>query len=147
MATNAPGETIRNARDLRKALTPPEARLWVALRRRQLNGLRIRRQHPIGPYVLDFYYPRLRLAIEVDGMAHECEDQAALDLARDRWLRRAGVRTLRIQAWAVRDDLDKVLDRIEQVTRRLAAGTPIGPSGHFPREGEERHSASLVGRS
>jgi len=55
------------ARKLRKDLTEAEKKLWRALRRDQLGGLNFRRQHPIGPYVLDFYCPKLGLAVEVDG--------------------------------------------------------------------------------
>jgi len=66
----APRATVRRARSLRRRMTPPEARLGVALRGKALEGWRFRRQHPIGPYVLDFYCDRARLAVEVDGQAH-----------------------------------------------------------------------------
>ena len=55
MATYAHPRSIENARQMRKSMTPPEARLWIALRRRQVDGLKFRRQHPIGPFVLDFF--------------------------------------------------------------------------------------------
>ena len=116
MATNARQEAISNARQFRKTLTPPEARLWMALRRRGLNGLKFRRQHPFGAYVLDFYCAAARLAVEVDGLHHSSEEQAAHDDARDSWLRGLGVRVLRIPAWTVRDDLERVLDAIERAT-------------------------------
>jgi len=48
-------ESYQRARNFRAELTPPEARLWVALKGRQMGGHRFRRQHPIGPYILDFY--------------------------------------------------------------------------------------------
>src|SRR5579871_3417200 len=91
-----------DARRMRKTLTPPEARLWVAIRACRVGGFKFRRQHPIGPYVLDFYCARVRLAMEVDGAVHTSEDQIAHDRARDRWLERSGVSVLRIPAWAVR---------------------------------------------
>ena len=121
MATNARQEAISSARQFRKQLTPPEALLWVALRRRGLNGLKFRRQHPIGAYVLDFYCASARLAVEVDGMQHSTDEQATHDRARDVWLRANGIRVLRILASAVRDDLEQVLDEIE-----LATGHAIG---------------------
>ena len=61
-------KTVLNARTLRRAMTRPEVLLWQVLRERP-NGLRFRRQHPVGPFVLDFYCPAARLAIEVDGMS------------------------------------------------------------------------------
>src|SRR5438874_3677081 len=66
----APVRTLRRTRALRREMTLPEIVLWQALRR-SLLGLRFRRQHPIGPYVLDFYCPSARLAIEIDGLAHD----------------------------------------------------------------------------
>jgi very-short-patch-repair endonuclease len=119
VATNARQETVSNARQLRKQLTPPEARLWVALRRRGLGGLKFRRQHPLGAYVLDFYCPSARLAVEVDGMQHVTEEQAAHDRGRDRWLHEQGVRVLRIPAHAVRDELERVLDVIDRAAGSL----------------------------
>jgi len=140
MATYAPDQTISNARDLRKSLTPPEARLWKALRRRALDGLKFRRQHPIGPYVLDFYCPSLKLAVEVDGHQHAHEEQIDRDRARDLWLQRRGIVVLRIPAWTIRDELELALTTIRSAALGLAAAseTPIGPSGHFPLEGEEK---------
>jgi very-short-patch-repair endonuclease len=52
---------------LRKNLTPAEARMWSYLKSAQFNGLKFRRQHSIGPYIVDFYCPALRLALELDG--------------------------------------------------------------------------------
>ncbi len=90
--------TIDHARTLRRALTLPEILLWQALRRRQLDGMLFRRQHPIGRYVLDFYCPAHRLAVEVDGAAHDLPARAASDIARDTWLDGQGIRVLRFPA-------------------------------------------------
>ncbi|MEJ0064477.1 MAG: endonuclease domain-containing protein [Caulobacteraceae bacterium] len=73
---------------MRKNLTPPEARLWQALRGRALDGLKFRRQHPIGPFILDFYCVSARLAVEVDGSVHTLGDNPARDDSRDLWLER-----------------------------------------------------------
>src|ERR1700687_4317656 len=101
MATYAPGETIANARHLRKTMSPPEARLWVALRGRQLSGLKFRRQHPVGAYILDFFCPALRLAVRMYDMGHMIEEHRDRDHGRGRCLARAGIQVLRIPAWAV----------------------------------------------
>jgi very-short-patch-repair endonuclease len=113
----APRTTIRRARELRRKLTPPEARLWIALRQNKL-GLHFRRQHPIGPYILDFYCDAVKLAVEVDGEGHL--GRVDHDERRDRWLLAHGVRTLRIRAIEVRDNLIGVLDTI----RAVAMGAP-----------------------
>ena len=84
----------------------------MALRKKKL-GLHFRRQHPIGPYVLDFYCDAARLAVEVDGEGHVGRVEA--DVRRDRWLLAHGVRTLRIRAASVRDDVDGVVEWIRAV--------------------------------
>ncbi len=93
-------------------MSPPELRLWVVLRGKALAGFRFRRQHPMGPYILDFYCPAIRFALEVDGEGHGHPDQAAHDLRRDRWLARQGVRIMRVEAIEVRDNFDGVMTDI-----------------------------------
>src|SRR5438067_9351885 len=66
----ATGNSMKIARQQRRAMSPPEVRLW-ALLRRSPNGIGFRRQHPIGPYVADFYCPAAKLAIEIDGRTHD----------------------------------------------------------------------------
>jgi len=75
----APILTLKRARALRQKMTLPEVVLWEELRRAKLKGLQFRRQHPIGPYILDFYCSNARLAIEIDGASHDHERQAEHD--------------------------------------------------------------------
>ncbi len=89
-------------------MTLPEVRLWKVLlwkvpRGSKLNDTRIRRQHPVGPYVLDFYVPAAKLGIEVDGAAHDIPTMARRDVERDRWLEEQGIRILRFNASDVLD--------------------------------------------
>ena len=93
-------------------MTPPEARLWQVLKGRQLGGLKFRRQHPIGSYVLDFYCAEARLAVEVDGVWHCEPEQSLRDRTRDDWLQRQGLAVLRIAAEDVRINLDGVAGQI-----------------------------------
>ena len=81
----------RNAKRLRREMTPPEIGLWLALRNNG-EGLRFRKQHSAGNYVLDFYCAPARLAVEVDGEAHERGDRPERDAVRDMasMARRAG---------------------------------------------------------
>ena len=104
----ADGKSFERARRMRRALTPPEARLWVHLRQRRI-GPRFRRQHPIGPYILDFYCPRAKLAVEVDGAAHGFDERIAHDARRTRWLAGRGIRVIRLAAEDVRLSLDDVV--------------------------------------
>ena len=108
--------TLQRARSLRRQLTPPEVRLWVALRRKG-QGLRFRRQHPIGCYVLDFYCERARLAVEVDGAFHWAGDGQERDAVRDAWVAEQGVRRLRLAARLVMQDLDTALRMIGAAAR------------------------------
>ena len=66
---------------MRQTATPPEELLWLALRNGQIGGLKFRRQHPIGPYVVDFYCHGAELVVEVDGMSHD--DKAAAGCSED----------------------------------------------------------------
>ncbi len=107
--------SVSRARILRRALTPPEARLWVHLRRRALGGLKFRRQHPAGVYVLDFYCAEAMLAVEVDGESHEGRGEH--DARRTRWLESQGIAVIRFSAESVRVNLGAVLDVIADRAR------------------------------
>lgn len=109
--------TVEKARALRRRLSPPEARLWAELRGGRLDGLRIRRQHPVGPFVLDFYCAAATLAIEVDGRGHEDPDRARADTRRTHWLAEQGIAVLRVTAEDVRTNLDGVLGLILETAR------------------------------
>ena len=108
----APTETVAAARHLRRNLSPPEARLWSRLRARSPGAPVFRRQHPIGPYVLDFYCAKARLAVEVDGIGHDMGDRPQRDLRRDAWLRAQGVSVMRIPASEVMRAIDEFVDSI-----------------------------------
>ena len=84
-------------------MSPPEVVLWQHLRGSQLAGLRFRRQHPIGAYILDFYCAELQLAVEVDGQSHDFLSRALADERRDAWLQLQGVHVVRLLASDVLD--------------------------------------------
>ena len=89
----------------------PEALLWRELRKRP-GGLKFRRQHPSGPYILDFYCSDARLAIEVDGETHARGDRPARDELRDAWFAEHGVVTLRVPASEVLRDIGDALEGV-----------------------------------
>ena len=100
------------ARNLRKSMSDGERKLWQALRARQVDGVRFRRQHPIGPYIVDFVCLERRLVVEVDGGHHTEDDQMAYDARRDRWLEAEGYRVMRIPNIYVFQNLMNVVDSI-----------------------------------
>ncbi|MEZ4393228.1 MAG: DUF559 domain-containing protein [Polyangiales bacterium] len=107
------------ARALRREMTPHERALWEAIRHDAL-GLRVRRQHVILGFIVDFYIPKVRLAIEVDGAHHD----PVHDAARDAALATVGVRVLRLTNHEVERSLDAAIALIQQaalVTARALA--------------------------
>ena len=109
---DAPRTTKDRAKTLRRQMSLPEVLLWRALKGRKLQGRRVRRQHPIGPYVLDFYCDAEKLAIEVDGASHSFGDRPERDDRRGAWLRAQGVTTLRLSASLILDDVDDAVRTI-----------------------------------
>ena len=121
----ADGKSYERAKAFRKALTPPEARLWLYLKERKLRGLRFRRQHPIGPYILDFFCAEAMLAVEVDGSSHDHPERAEHDRRRTIWLQGRHIRIVRIAARDALGELEGVLGFIARVCEeRLAAESP-----------------------
>ena len=107
--------------ELRKNMPPAEVILWQRLRGRQLLACKFRRQHSVGPYVLDFYCPALRLAIELDGDSHFREGAARKDRDRDEYIGGLGIRVLRYLNTDVYDNLDGVLEvLVREIHKREA---------------------------
>src|SRR5438874_13500130 len=101
-----------SARGMRRDMTPAERVLWNALRDRQAAGLKFRRQHPLGAFILDFCCPEQRLVIELDGGVHE--EQRGYDEARTEHLNTFGYHVLRFPNEAVLSDLPSVLEQIRR---------------------------------
>jgi very-short-patch-repair endonuclease len=120
----APSQTIANPRRLRGNLSPPEARLWGRLRERAPGTPVFRRQHPIGPYVLDFYCAKARLAVEVDGMSHDVAHRPQRDAQKDAWLRERSITVLRVPAIDVIRRIDEVADGIARLAMDLSGAAP-----------------------
>jgi len=99
-----------NARELRKNCTPAEKILWDHLRNRQLHGQKFRRQHPIPPFIVDFYCSQIDLIIEVDGEIHNYQQDQ--DQSRQEWLVENGYKVIRFTNDQVFNQLDWVLREI-----------------------------------
>ncbi len=102
------------ARSLRQAGTEAERRLWRRLRNGQLKGVKFRRQHPVGLYIVDFFCLEARLVVELDGGQHDLGAEQRRDRQRTRYLEGLGYRVLRFSNNDVLSDTDTVLQRIEQ---------------------------------
>jgi very-short-patch-repair endonuclease len=124
----APQSTIAAARRLRRNLSAPEAMLWSRLRNRTPGMPTFRRQHPIGPYVLDFYCAKAQLAVEIDGMAHEVGDRPQRDQRRDAFLEARGMAIVRIPAANVLAGLDDAADGIVRMAAALIEDRSAAPS-------------------
>jgi very-short-patch-repair endonuclease len=92
-------------------MTPPERRLWNTLRIRP-DGLKFRKQHPLGAYTLDFFCHSSALAVEVDGIVHEMGNNPQRDTARDSWIAEQGIEVLRIPALELKHNLEGVVKLI-----------------------------------
>jgi very-short-patch-repair endonuclease len=108
-----PTRTRSNARTLRENMTDAERALWFRLRGGRLDGLKFRRQHPLPPYVLDFYCGDARLVVELDGSQHD----AVVDRARTKALERKRLRVLRFWDNEVLMEMEAVLAEISRVAR------------------------------
>ncbi len=131
----ASDENIRLARQLRRKMTLPEVLLWNVLRTKP-DGLKFRRQYPIGGYVADFACLACRLLIEVDGENHNYGDRPQRDSLRDRTLQALGYETLRIPAVEVLKNMDGVFAHIihhcgNRPLHQASAGPPPRPGDEF----------------
>jgi very-short-patch-repair endonuclease len=103
----------RFGKAMRQNMTEAEMALWRWLRKPGIEGLRFRRQVPIGPYIVDFFCPQRRLIVEVDGGQHGDER----DAARDAWMMEQGYRVVRVWNNDVMENIDGVCAAIVEATR------------------------------
>ncbi|MGO8914829.1 MAG: endonuclease domain-containing protein [Stellaceae bacterium] len=120
------------ARRLRITPTDAEIRLWSRLRRKQLEGFRFRRQHPMGPYVVDFFCPDAKLVVEVDGGQHA---ESASDVVRTRWLEAQGYRVIRFWNNDVLGNTEGVLLSILDALRACPPSRPRQRAADLPLKG------------
>jgi very-short-patch-repair endonuclease len=122
-------QTRKRAVGLRHGATEPEKRLWSVLSRRQLGGLKFRRQHPVEPYILDFYCAEAKFAIELDGESHD--GRQAYDERRSEYLRALGLKNFRVTNDEVLTNLEGVAEAI--LCEAQATNPSPSPSPHAGR--------------
>ena len=123
-----------NARQLRKNVTDSQSALWSRLRTKQLLGIQFYRQKPIGEHIVDFFVPRAKLVVKMDGSQHLAGDHALNDRRRDGSLVSLGLKVLRFNSREVLEDSDAVAEAIyrtvaEQVHAKIPPGPPLIKGG------------------
>lgn len=125
-----PSRSLATARGLRESSTDAERKLWQCLRAGQLDGLKFRRQHPIPPYVVDFYCDALKLVVELDGSQHTDEN----DRVRTRFLESKGLTVLRYWDNEALTQMDAVVEAIFNFAgTRTLTPTPL-PGSAVPHQ-------------
>jgi len=102
------------SRELRKDLTEAEKLLWSKIRLKQLRGILFYRQKPLGEYIVDFYCPKAKLVIEIDGSQHNKQDAVEYDKVRSEFLKSMGLSTLRFNNNNVLGNIERVIQIIEE---------------------------------
>jgi len=133
----------QRARELRSSATESERRLWSLLRRKQMAGLRFRRQQTIGPYIVDFYCSAARLVVELDGDQHGEDGRLGYDETRTRWLTAKGCRDLRFSNSDLLHGPQSVLDGIWRVIQGSGVPLPEPLCGSTLPQGEGGIGRSL----
>jgi very-short-patch-repair endonuclease len=130
-------EFLSRVRQLRHNTTDAEQYMWSILRDRQMEGFKFRRQHPIAPYVVDFFSHEAGLIIELDGGQHNEHGAHAKDVARTHFLEGKGYKVLRFWNNDVLEDMEGVFDVISQTLAAVVPHPNPLPGG----EGSGRHDA------
>ncbi len=108
-------KTLKHRRQLlRRDMTPAENRLWALLKSKRLEGRKFRRQHSVGPYIVDFYCPAESLVLELDGEVHNDQMRIDYDGERQEYLEKLGLKVLRFENRQIFNDIDNVLECIKQ---------------------------------
>lgn len=107
-------EMLPNRRNLRNHMTAAEVALWMMIKDRQLVGERFRRQFSIGHYIVDFYCPKHKLAVELDGAGHFTDEGRVYDAIRTEYLNSVGVRVIRFENLEVFNYPGQVLEEIKK---------------------------------
>ena len=117
----------QTARRLREEMTHSEQMLWSRLRKKQLQSTQFYRQKPIGTYIVDFYAPKAKLVVEVDGSQHLGLEHKQNDEERDAYLTSSGLQVLRFGNMRVLQEIDAVVDAILQALVELRGENPPNP--------------------
>lgn len=107
--------TYERAKKLRREMTKSEKILWVYLRRFREIGYPFRRQHPVGRFITDFYCPKLKLAIEIDGPIHNLEENVEYDKLRGQYFNALAIKTVRFTNQQILESAETVCAYIKNM--------------------------------
>jgi len=124
MYYNAKPAIIEAARLLREKMTRSEKMLWEKLNRKQIHGLRFRRQHPIDIFIADFYCHKVKLVVEIDGEIHN--NQKDYDIGRSAEMEKYDIKVIRFTNEEVEFNIEKVLVNIERSIKERISSPPWG---------------------
>ena len=125
-------------KDLRNMSTSAEATLWKLIKGQQIDGLKFRRQHSVGPYILDFYCPQFRLGIELDGEVHSTTE--AMDYADNRarfLVNEKNIWVIRFENRVVFENPTRIVEEIREVVKKKEKILPPSPTGTPPSRRRE----------
>ncbi len=118
------------SRQLRENMTDAERHLWAKIRMKQLKGYQFYRQKPIGDYIVDFFCPRAKLVIEVDGSQHFSDEMTEYDRIRNEYLSSLGLRVLRFTNIDVLTHIESVVESIIEDIGRIPLSPPLRKGGN-----------------
>ncbi len=123
---------LEKRRILRANATEAEKQIWAQLRKRNIKDYKFRRQYSIGPYIVDFYCPQAKLAVEIDGSVHSSEDAIEYDRARDEFIKSIGIQVLRFTNNEVDNNPKKIIDKIIKAIEPKISPPNKGGDGRRP---------------
>lgn len=107
-------------------MTKAETFLWLYIKGKKINNCKFRRQFGIGKYIIDYYSPEIKLAIEIDGATHNLPDEIEYDITRQVEIEKSGITFLRFTNEEIYETMDFVLERINNKIEELRSKTPTG---------------------
>ncbi len=111
--------TLEKRKELRKNQTEPEKRLWQYLRNKQIDNCKFFRQYGIGEYIADFYSPKLKLVIEIDGDTHFTDEAVEYDKIRTKFFNSLGIEVIRFTNEDVMKNIEGVICRISEKIKKV----------------------------
>ena len=121
------GNLKQLSRQLRENMTDAERHLWAKIRMKQLKGCQFYRQKPIGDYIADFFCPKAKLVIEVDGGQHFSDEMTEYDRIRDEYMSSLGLRVLRFTNAEVLNCVEGVVESISENVKEIPEEIPLSP--------------------
>jgi imidazole glycerol-phosphate synthase subunit HisF len=127
MYFGAKQDIFKFARQLRKLETVAEKLLWSHLSKNQLMGLQFRRQHPINRFIADFYCPKIKLVIELDGSIHDIPEYQVHDIGRSEVLNDFGITVIRFTNEQILEEIDSTIEQIRITVKKLLTESTSSP--------------------